>query len=224
MRPSKREKIEQFIKRKGMVRVSDIMMKFSLSKSATFSYLKDVGALTSFNSKGQYYILAQYHRFDENGLLFIGDTGFCKRGNLLATICHLVEISPRGMGVRELDHMLKTNTHSQLTGLYRTGRLQRESATNRPGQAYMYFSCDPERRRVQKDAYFSPMEEPKEEPKVALLPDELPDAIEVLLTLLDHPDFSAKSVALSLQRRGRKITSPFTARVFQAYDLSKKRP
>ena len=154
--------------------------------------------------------------------MFIGDVGFYEGGNLLAAICHLVENSSQGLGARELDRALKTTTHTQLPTLFRTGRLQREPAVNRAGNAYIYFSVDPEKSQVQRDAYFSPPEPPEEEPQVELESDELPDVIEVLLTLLSHPEFSAKSVALSLQRRGLKISNGFTRRVFQKYGLLKK--
>jgi len=223
MKPSKQDKIETFIQREGVVQLSHIMKKFSLSKSGAFPYLKKIGALTSFNSRGQFYILPQYHTFDENGLLFFDNVGFYSGGNLLAAICHLVEISPQGLGVRELNQMLRTDTHSQLPALHRNGRLQRESFSNRPGNAYIYFSPDKAVSETQRKARFAPKESAVEVPEVEIAPEELPDVIDVLLTLLAHPDFSAKSVALSLQRRGRNVTSRFANRVFQAFGLPKKK-
>ena len=145
------DRVAEFIQRKGICQASDIMREFDRGRVAVAKYLKGCGALTSFNSKGQYYILPQYHQFDENDLLFIGKVGFYREGNLLAAICHLVESSPKGMGARELDSMLKTTTHSQLPDLHRTGRLRRERAGNRPGHAYIYFSLDPAKSRVQQD-------------------------------------------------------------------------
>ena len=213
------KEVKRFIKRKGICQASDIMKEFSLSRSSVIKYLKEAGTLTSFNSRGKYYILPQYHKFNESGLIFIGEVGFCKSGNLLSTICHLVEISPRGLGARELDDMLKTTTHSQLPNLHRTGKLNRESAENRPGHAYIYFSRNDEKFKMQREAYFSVDDEPEEEPKEELTLDELPDVIDILLTLLSHPEFSAKSVALSLQRRGLKVSSAFNKRVFHEYDL-----
>ncbi len=222
MKQSKRSKVAAFIRKKGLCQAVDIMHEFSLSKISVIKYLKSIGALTSFNSKGQYYILPECHQFDERGLLFIGKVGFFKGGNLLAAICHLVEISPQGLGARELDSVLKTTTHSQLPNLYRTGRLRRQSAVNRPGNAYVYFSPDNAAFQEQQESYVSVEEIPDENQEEELTPDELPDVIEVLLTLISHPDFSAKSVALSLQRRGRKVPGEFARRVFRKYDLSKK--
>ncbi len=223
MRSSKKKAIEKFICQKGIVRVSQITERFDLGRRAVFSYLKALGALTSFNSKGQFYILPQNHTFGENNLLFLGDVGFCQGGNLLATICHLVEISPQGLGGRELDQLLKTDTHTQLPALFRSGRLQRERALNCRGNAYIYFSSDSTRGDAQREAYFAPEEPVAEHLEDKIIPEDLPDVVEVLLTLLAHPDFSAKSVSLSLQRRGRKVSGTFANRVFQAYGLSKKK-
>lgn len=227
MRASKKGAIERFVRRKGMVRVSDVMKQFSLSKSATFTYMKTIGALTSFNAKGQFYIIPEAHSFSEDGLKFIGDVGFFEGGNLLAVICHLVESSSSGLGVRELNAMLKTDVHSQIPGLFKAGRLSREPAAGRPGRAYVYFSGDDEIAKKQREAYYCPTpseeaetDEPSE-PEIG--PEELPDVIDVLLALICNPGASAKSVALSLQRRGKRINTAFSRRVFQAYDLSKKR-
>ena len=78
-----KKKITSFVRKKGMCQASDIMREFGLSKSSVIKYLKEVGVLTSFNSRGQYYVLPQQYQFNEMGLLFIGDVGFYEGGNLL---------------------------------------------------------------------------------------------------------------------------------------------
>ena len=83
---------------------------------------------------------------------------------------------------------------------------------------------DPAKSRVQQDALFATSEKLENVPEEELAADELPDVVEVLLTRIEHPDFSAKSAALSLQRRGLKISGAFAKRVFQKYGLSKKKP
>ena len=88
------------------------MEEFDLGKETVKANFKKLGALTSFNCKGQYYILPEEHSFDESGLLFMSDAGFFKSGNLLAAICHLVDISDSGLGARELDKMLKTRPYT----------------------------------------------------------------------------------------------------------------
>ena len=223
MKPSKIDVIKKYIQKKRICEYPEIMAKFALGKGAVKANFKKLGTLTSFNCKGQYYILPEEHTFDESGLLFIGDAGFFKGGNLLAAICHLVEISHSGLGARELDKILKTSTHSQLPKLYRSGRLQRELAGDRAGHGYIYFSLEKATFEAQHAAYFSFKEEAPDIAEVEeIVPEELPDVVEVLLTLISHPDFTAKSIALSLQRRGRKVSFDFVKRTFLQYGLSKK--
>jgi predicted house-cleaning noncanonical NTP pyrophosphatase (MazG superfamily) len=222
MKASKIELIKKYIQKKGLCQSFEIMKKFALSKVSVLAYFKSLGVLTSFNCKGQYYILPQEHSFDESGFLFFGNTGFFQGGNLTAAICHLVEISERGLGARELDKVLKTTTHSQLPKLYRSGRLKRKLAGDRPGHGYIYFSLDKKTFERQQTAYFMAEEEAEEVVQEEITPEELPDVVEVLLTLISHPDFNAKSISLSLQRRGRKISQEFVKKAFSQYGLSKK--
>jgi hypothetical protein len=225
MKTSKINLIKKAIRPNRIFQIGQIMGKCEISRISAIKYFKKIGVLTSFNNKGQYYILASDERFDDDNLLFVGEVGFYKGGNLLAAICHLVEKSEAGLGARELDEILKTTTHSQLPKLYRSGRLQRESALKRAGNAYIYFSLDKIKRQAQKALHCAPQEEAKvevpevEEPQTA----ELGDVIEVLLTLISHPDFSSKSVALSLQRRGKNVSSNLVEKAFLYYGLSKKK-
>ena len=159
MKPSKIDVIKKYIQKKRICQCPEIMEKFDLGQGAVKANFKKLGTLTSFNCKGQYYILPEEHTFDDSGLLFIGDAGFFKGGNLLTAICHLVEISDSGLGARELDKILKTSTHSQLPKLYRSGRLQRELAGNRAGHGYIYFSLDKTKFEAQHAAYFTVKEE-----------------------------------------------------------------
>jgi predicted house-cleaning noncanonical NTP pyrophosphatase (MazG superfamily) len=213
--------IEKIFKQKKIVRLEDVNEKLALTQATLIKYFKQLGVLTSFNCKGQFYILPNRHEFDENDLLFIGDVGFFKGGRLLNAICHLVETSSVGLGARELDLMLRTTTHSQLPILYRKGRLQRE-LSGRPGKSYVYFSLDKEKAKKQREAFFAPepeVEKTVEEPSV----EELPDVVEVLLSLISHPNFTAKSVSISLQRQGKKVSKDFVEKVFGFYGLSKKK-
>lgn len=210
--------IKKIFNKKKIVQLKDVSEKLPLTQASLIRLFKQLGVLTSFNCKGQFYILPSQHQFSENKLLFIGDVGFYKEGNLLNAICHLVEISPIGLGARELDFMLKTTTHSQLPALYRKGLLQRE-LSGRPGKSYVYFSLDTEKAKQQRDSFFAPIIEPVEPPSS----EEFPDVIEVLLSLISHPDFTAKSVSISLQRQGKKVTKDFVEKVFEFYGLSKKK-
>ena len=225
MRPSRIDDIRKFIQKQPVCRISDILEKFKLTQSRVSQYLTELRVLRSYNHKRKYCIFPQGRKFDERGLLFIGEVSFFEGGKLLDAICHLVQDSPAGLGARELDKILKTTTHSQLPTLFRNGRLQRDSAEDRPGNAFIYFSPDRAKSELQRKALAESKEEPAEVEEInqePLTAEQLPDAIEVLLTLIKHPDFSAKSISLSLQRRGKLIGQDFVTKAFQQYGLSKK--
>lgn len=225
MRPSKNEAIREFIKNQPVCRIADILDKFNLTQSRVSQYLTKLGVLRSYNQKRKYCIFPQGRTFNEHGLLFIGDVSFFEGGNLLEAICHLAEKSPAGLGARELDEILNTTTHSQLPKLFKNHRLGRASAQNRPGNAFIYFSADRTKSALQRKALLElgkAPEVPAEGPEEALEAEELPDAIEVLLTLVKHPDFNAKSISLSLQRRGKDVGKNFVSKILNQYGLSKK--
>ena len=226
MRRSKRSQIEAYIKKKPVCKISDILAEFSLSQASVSKYLTTLGVLKSYNLKRQYCILPEDKKFDEQGFLVIGDVRFFKGGQLLDAVCDLVEKSPAGLGARELDKILKTSTHSQLPKIFRRGRLQRDPAQDRAGNAFIYFSADNSKAKVQREALLESRTAPDaivEVPEEPLGNDELPDVIEVILTLIKHPDYNAKSISLSLQRRGKKIGMDFVSRALLQYDLSKKK-
>ena len=51
---------------------------------------------------------------------------------------------------------------------------------------------------------------------------ELPDVVEVLLKLIKNPQYTSKSVYLSLSRSGMSISRDFVDRVFDQYFPGKK--
>lgn len=214
-------KIRNFMIKKGVLQRLDIMEEFGYKKHNVVNYIKQLDALSSVNSKGQFYILPDQYVFRDDDLLYLGEIVFYKGGTLLNAICHLVEKSESGLGARELDKVLKTSTHSQLTKLFRTGRISRIPAINRQGKAFIYFSSNTEKAELQHNLYHKPMSSNDSENK-NILPEELPDVIDILLTVVKHPDFSVKSISLSLKRRGKDISSELITRVFDKYRLGKK--
>ncbi len=50
----------------------------------------------------------------------------------------------------------------------------------------------------------------------------LRDIVMILVTFINNPEFTPKSVALSLTRRGMNMTTEKVKAVFEKYDLAKK--
>jgi len=68
MKPSKMDLIKKTIQPNRIFQIREIMEKCELSKISAIQYLKKNGVLTSFNKKGQYYILAQCRKIILNSL------------------------------------------------------------------------------------------------------------------------------------------------------------
>ena len=208
--------------RKGVCQASDIMAKFTLSHSTVSSYLGKIEVMSSYNKRGKYYIVKGEHQFDENGFYFADDIGFYQGGTLLKAICNLIERSSAGMGARELDAMLKTTTHTQLTVLFHQGLISREKATCRAGNAFYYFSIDEQKGKKQRSEYLNPTPVAVEEKEVEIVPEELTDVVDILVNIIKNPEFTAKSVSISLKRSGKDIPRALVDRVFGKYFNSKK--
>ena len=222
MSEQKIKKIRNFMIRKGVCQASDIMAEFTLTRSTVNTYLCKIDVSSSFNRRVKYYIVKGEHQFDENGFYFVDDIGFYQGGTLLKAICNLVERSSAGMGARELDNMLKTTTHTQLTVLFRKGLISREKATCRAGNAFYYFSIDEQKGKKQRSEYFNPTPVPVEVKEVEIVPEELTDVVEILVNIIKNPEYTAKSVFISLKRSGKDIPRALVDRVFGKYFSSKK--
>lgn len=225
MATNKADKIKHFVKMKGVCMLDEVMEKFSLSKPSTTNYFKRIGILSSFNcdkNRRNYYIVPESFKFDKNGFLFRGKIGFYKGGTLLKAICELVECSAEGLGARELDELLKTTTHTQLPKLFAKGKLSRLPAPCRQGNAYIYFSSDPEKAKEQQALFFKEPVVDEKVDKAEVWPYEHDDVIDVFLTLIANPEFNAKSIHLSLKRRGKLASRDLVDRVFSKYLNGKK--
>ena len=222
---SKAEKIKCFVKMKGVCMLDDVMERFSLSKSSTTNHFKKIGVLSSFNcdqNRRNYYIVPEEFKFDKNGFFFRGEIGFYEGGSLLKAICQLVECSTEGLGARELDGLLKTTTHTQLSKLFAKGKLSRLPAKCRPGNAYIYFSADQEKAKRQQALFFEEAVDDEKVDEAEVSPCEYGDVIDIFLTLIANPGFTAKSIHLSLKRRGKQSSRDLVDRVFSKYFNGKK--
>ena len=154
-----------------------------------------------------------------NGLLKVEEKVFFSGGDLSAALVALIAKSLSGMSAKELEKKVCTNPKVQLLNLSKKGRIYREKF----GGSYLCFSPekeDRERQLKRRQVQFGKVEGPGILDQLETLPLEL--VIKVFLTFIQHPDFSCKSIALSLARRGEKIATEMVEAVFAKYGLSKK--
>ena len=191
---------------------------FDLSMSVAYRELKRLNAVPALNKPG-HYTLPGFHRMDSNGLFRISGLVFSSKGTLPQTLSFLVEDSSAGMTVAELEKIVKTNAKVQLLNLVKSGELTRQKIEGE----YRYFSISKERAMLQKREYeklSGNLEKMLIMGKVNSV--SLSLVVQILIAFIKHPEFTPKSIALSLSRRGRDITTEKVKAVFEKYDLAKK--
>jgi predicted transcriptional regulator len=215
----KADQVKKFINDKKVVTVDDICKHFNIKEPMARRYLQQLRAFSSVNSGAAYYILPDNHTFADSGILNINGKVFYKGGNLVDAAVHLIEQSPAGMSVSELLEILKTSVHSQLPKLVIAGKLNRAKVSG--VGTYIYLSADSKsskqqlkrRRKLVADSNQNILAEEEFDPEAAL---------HILVTMIKKPNLTAKGVALSLQRRGRKISSCKVEQIVQHFGITKK--
>jgi len=210
--------LRNFFKDGNTHSIEEIQGHFNIKRIVAYNEMNRIKALRCINKTG-HYVLSETAPSTRNGFLKIEEKVFFSGGNLSEALVHLIGKSQSGMSALDLEGTVCTNPRVQLLTLSQSGRIYREKF----GGSYIYFLADDanrERQRKQRQA-----EEGKPENRPILdqlesLPLEL--VIKVLLTFIQHPDFSPKSIALSLVRRGERIGTRMVGAVFLRYNLSKK--
>ena len=112
--------------RELMVATIDVLCnKLSKSRMTVLRALKSYGYFSSFNFNSSYFTLKDIPDFDKDGLWFHGPVGFSRYGTLTQTIKAIIEHSEKGYTVVELQKLLGTKVHNQLSLLCRKGLLSR---------------------------------------------------------------------------------------------------
>jgi len=200
-------------------RIEDIKDRFNVKKIVAYREMKRIKALRSINATG-YFILPWRAPSTQDEFVKIEGKVFFSGGDLSEALIYLITKSRAGLTAKDLERKVGTNPRVQLLNLIQKHRVYREKF----GGSYIYFSHDKEQRKRQlepRQAKYKKKSSPPISDPLETLPLEL--IIKILLTFIRHPDFSPKSAALSLVRRGEKITSAMVESVFLKYELYKKK-
>jgi hypothetical protein len=209
------------LNRNVLITAGELMEEFNIGRAAAFRYLKKENMCSSINFRGQYHIKFSKLKFNRYGLASFDDKVFSKHGNLIETITQLVNRSADGMPVSELNRLTGTKTHMQCGQLARDRKVFRKKFH---GQ-YYYFSMDKEARNCQlKRREPAPRAFDMDALVKSESTESLGDVIKVLVTYINNPGFSPKSVALSLIRRGYDIQTKRVQDILERYGIAKKKP
>ncbi len=198
--------------------IREIGDHFRICEAVVFREMKRIKALPAINKTGCFVLLGT-RRFDRNGFFSIEGKVFFSGGDLSKALIALVSKSHSGMKTKELEKKVDINSKVQLLNLVKKGKLYRQEF----GGKYYYFSSDKEigKRQIEvREREFRKVDDSLLLKQIDEIPLEL--IIKILLTFIQHPDFSPKSIALSLVRRGEKIGARVVECVFSKYGLCKK--
>ena len=186
------------------------------SRPTTFRFLKQVPHLRSYNHNGRYYTHPDPRRFDQFGLLALGDVHFSRDGTLAATVRRLVAESADGCTQKELQELLQVRVQPFLLAAVRREALDRE----RMAGVWVYLAADPAVGDAQRQARKARLDAQRFSATGAA-----PDAaviIAVLLALVRHPGESPARVARRLQGHAPPISLPQVSAVFTRFDLAQR--
>lgn len=213
------DQVKALMTDKVIITVEDICREFNIKGLMARRYLQQLGALSSINCGSSYYILSENHKFMSHGLLDINGKVFYRDGNLVSAATALIEASHAGMCISELLEVLKTSVHSQLPKLVLKGKLRRAKVSG--VGTYIYLSVNigksKEQLKQRRKCVLS-----RKKSTVVIEEFDAEEAFEILVTMIKKPDLAAKGVALSLQRRGKKITSDKVKEIVNHFNISKK--
>ena len=196
----------------------EIKEHFKISKIVVYREMKRINAMPAIN-KTAFFLLSGSKRLDRNGFVKTDDMVFFSGGNLMQALICVVTKSHAGMTAKELQKLVGTNAKGQLLSLVKRNKLYRHKFAGE----YYYFSAEKVTRTRQLEVRERQLARPHHLlmiEQAETIPLEL--VIKILVTFVRNPDFSPKSIALSLLRRGENVRTRMVESVFAKYDICKK--
>ena len=181
------------------------------SRRSLFRDLESLGCLSSFTHAGKYHTLPDIPRFDEEGLCFIGEVGFSRRGTLKNTVSEMVRGSPAGRTHSELRSLLRVRVQNTLLDLVQIGEISRETPEEMAEFLYLHpDSAEAGEQRVRRKSLARKPAPPPEEKVIVIL-------AETVRT--GRVAVSPELVVRRLRAQGADVSVEEVRRVFAAYDL-----
>jgi hypothetical protein len=212
-------KVVSLLREMIVATINGLCNKLSTSRSTILRALKTYGYFSSYNYNSSYFTLKDIPHFDKNGLWFHGDIGFSRYGTLSETIKALVEYSEKGCTVLELQKLLGTKVHNQLSSLCRNQMVTRFFL----GRNCVYTSVEPKLQASQEAKRKEQTKKPKPIATIQLPPGlNALTVIRLLVEMIQRPDAEAASLSQRLQRQGVGITAEQVRGIIEFYSLLKK--
>lgn len=226
MKPSDRgDRVIGFLQQHPAATFEALEKQLKVSRRTVRRALANHGYYSSCNRNGTYVTLRETPQFTPEGLWVYRKSCFSSHGTLWQTIVALVEASPAGKTVAELEEQLCTRVHNQLSWLLQQEKLTRVYS----GRHVVYLSCDSARADAQQRQR---QEQGRSEETVAArigtdstrCPEGMhaQTVIRLLVQMIATPEASPASLAKKLQAQGLVIQAQQVRRVIEFYALEKK--
>ena len=221
----KGDRVVDFLQRHPVASFAALERQLKVSRRTVRRALARYGYYASCNANGAYVTLRETPRFTQEGLWVHRKSCFSSHGTLLQTIVALVEASPVGKTLVELQDQLCTRVHNQVSWLLQAEKLTRAYS----GRHVVYLSCDAARAAAQqRQRQESVRSEDAVAARIATSATPCPEGmraetvIRLLVQMIATPNASPASLAKKLQARGLAIQAEQVRRVIEFYALEKK--
>ena len=184
-------------------------------RSSLYRDLKTLNLIYSFTHTGQYHVLNETARFDQNGLWFFQEVGFSQYGTLKKTLVQITSDSLIGMTHKEMKTLFRIEVQKPLTDLVNTNAITRQLL---PSRLYVYLSADQNKAEDQLQRRLAISNRTLD---ITLPPESI--RIDILVEVIHAPDRTLDATILGplLRKRGVIIKDEEVSYVLDYYDNKK---
>ena len=194
--------------------IDQLSRRLNYSLISIRRFLKVMGYYSSFTHNSKWYTLRSIPSFDNNGIWFYQDIGFCKHGNLNQTIGRFIDKSFQGLTAKDLFNILSVPCHPVLNQIYKKKKIDR---FNTP-KGFVYLSVSESKKRLQLNR-LQMLTPPK---KIERFNPQT--AVYVLVEFIKNPKASFFELSVAVKKKGVKASQQAIAQLFKDYDLKKSPP
>jgi len=199
--------IKRFLKAKVLT-IEQLVSMLGSSAITARRKLKNWSAFTSINMNGRYYTLPKIPHFDHDGIWRYQKILFSEHGNLIETMCALVEQSQAGLSAQQIAQVLELPVNSSVfPRLSATPGIRRERHQGR----FVYFS---EERYKDQKASLTLVQE-------FSIPSDA-EAVMILVEYINNPNIDIPQLSKLLTRKGIKVHPNAIYTFFAYHDIQKK--
>ena len=194
--------------------IDELSRRLNYSLISIRRFLKVIGYYSSFTHNSKWYTLRSIPSFDNNGIWFYQDIGFCKHGNLNQTIGRFIDKSFQGLTAKDLFNILSVPCHPVLNQMYKKKKIDR---FNTP-KGFVYLSVSESKKQLQLKRLHV-LTPPK---KIARINPQA--AVYVLAEFIKNPKASFFELSVVVEKKGVKASQQAITQLFKDYDLKKTPP